>query len=270
MDPSRPKNVRFREAAPPNEGAHRVLDVLSLNVWGLPWPVSRARTHRFGRILEHLGKRTDHIVGLQELWGRTHRLLHELAPLLPHAAGDSGLALAGGLRPAERPRVHHFSTGRGPDRLKHKGVLEGVVELAGLGEVRVLVTHLQAGRRHAGIRARQVEELLETAAKSSVATVLMGDFNLYSGEPRDEASAGLLEREGFADAALETGNPQPTFASNNPFVGRAVAERFDRVFLRSGRGLRLSALRTEVLDTGPVFSDHHPVWARLALRRVRD
>lgn len=249
-----------------------IIDVLTLNVWGLPWPVAKARRTRFGRILEHLAGTEHHLVGLQELWGRTHRLLRELGPLRPLAGGDSGLALAGDLRPEAPPLSLSFSRGGGPDRLKAKGLIQALVELPLGAELQVVVTHLQAGRRHAAVRAHQVDELLERLAAHPVATVLMGDFNLYSGVAEDEASAARLEAAGFLDAALALGCPAPTYTSANPFVGgrlgRRVAERFDRVLLRSGPRVALAPVEARVLDAGPVLSDHHPLFARLEAREV--
>lgn len=248
------------------------IDVLTLNVWGLPWPVAKARRTRFGRILEHLAGTEHHLVGLQELWGRTHRLLQELGPLRPLGGGDSGLALAGDLRPEAPPRSLPFTRGGGPDRLKAKGLLQALVELPFGAELQVVVTHLQAGRRHAALRAHQVDELLERLAAHPVATVLMGDFNLYEGLPEDEASAARLGSAGFLDAALALGRPEPTYTSANPFVsgrlGRRVSERFDRVLLRSGSRVALAPVEARVLDAGPVLSDHHPLFTRLEAREV--
>lgn len=240
-----------------------IVDVLTLNVWGLPWPIARSRRQRFSRILDQLTNREDSIVGLQELWGRTHQFLSKLNPLRPDTSGDSGLALAGTLRPKDRPAFTRFTQGKGADALKSKGILEALIQLPGGEDMRVFVTHMQAGVTHGAVRASQVDQLLERAAKSRVATVLMGDFNLHDESGEDEASAGRLAQGGFLDAAVQAGNPTPTYASNNPFVGHATSERFDRVYLRSGPRLIVRALSTEVLDRGPVLSDHHPLWARL-------
>ncbi len=250
----------------PTAPAPHAVDVLSLNVWGLPWPISRARGPRFRRILEHLSDNAHDIVGLQELWGGTHRLLERLAPHLPRGRGDSGLALAGVFRPLERPRLRAFRRGSGVDRLKAKGVLDALVTVPGLGELRVLVTHLQADARHATTRAHQVDELLEEAASQDIATVLMGDFNLYAGDHTDAASAARLAAAGFRDAALEAGDAAPTYCSRNPYVGGGVAERFDRVYLRNGPRVWLEAVATRVLQPASPLSDHHPLFARLRAR----
>ena len=243
------------------------LDVLTLNVWGLPWPLSRQRGARFQRILDHLDQGLHHLVGLQELWGGTHRMLDRLGLARAQSSQDSGLALGGDLAPEDRPGTRHFRRGGGPDRLKAKGVLDASVQVPGLGALRVLVTHLQAGARHGGVRAHQVDELLDMAEAHRGPTLLLGDFNLHAEHAEDERSHQRLRAAGFVDAAEATGTEAPTFESHNPFVRGHRRERFDRVYLRGGHGVQLCATHTAVVDEGPAFSDHHPLRAHIALSR---
>ena len=72
------------------------LDILTLNVWGLPWPLSRKRGLRMKRIRACLADRQDDLVGVQELWGGTHRALPQLRR--GSGSGDSGLAIGGRLQ----------------------------------------------------------------------------------------------------------------------------------------------------------------------------
>ena len=239
-----------------------LLDVLTMNLWGLPWPLARDRRVRKRRFLDHLLGTSYDIVGIQELWWPWRTAFQLESLLLPESQRDSGLALAGRLQAAQRPQVHHFRAGTGIDRLKRKGIMTARV---GLGndreEMAVHVTHLQAGPGKGEIRARQVDELLALVASDSAPAMVMGDFNFHDGEPADEKAIERLAAEGFEDAAPSGGEHQPTYVSTNPYVRRhRCAERFDRVFLRSGRGTRLAAKAARVLNdlTSP-FSDHHPL-----------
>lgn len=246
------------------ENSEQTLDVLTLNVWGLPW--ARHRRRRLSRATEWLKDRGDHVVGLQEVWGGS---LRHIAHRLTHGRErrDSGLAVGGALDLRDRPRVRAFRRSRGPDALKGKGVLSAVAHLESTG-IRVMVTHLQAGLRHADVRAHQVDELLQrTQAAADLPTVLLGDFNLHSDSPEDQASHDRLLAEGFRDVALETGATEPTFHSANRYViGKGRSERFDRIYVRCGKHVALEPLEAAVLEHEHPLSDHHPLWARLVAR----
>jgi len=245
------------DTAPTAEG---LLEALSLNIWGLPWPLSRQRARRFGRILRHFSGRSYDLVGLQEVWRPNRLTLPDLR--LPEARQDAGLALAGRLAGAARLRLRHFRDASGPDRLKAKGVL--LAEASGLVAG---VTHLQAGRGGARIRARQVDEILALLQGLGAPLVLMGDFNFYRGDPTDAASAARLVDAGLIDCAVAAGATRPTYVHANPFAGaRSAGERFDRIYARGGGGWRLRPLRFEVL--GRILSDHLLVYARLHLERA--
>lgn len=239
-----------------------LLDVLTMNLWGLPWPLARDRRARKRRFLDHLVGASYDIVGIQELWWPWRAAFQLESLLLPESQRDSGLALAGRLRATQRPRVHHFHAGNGIDRLKRKGVMTArVTPEAGGEEISVHVTHLQAGPRKGEVRARQVDELLGLMATDSGPAIVMGDFNFHAGDPADEKAIARLAGEGFADAIPHGGENEPTYESTNPYVRRrSCAERFDRVFLKSGSGTRLVAKAARVLnDLASPFSDHHPL-----------
>ncbi len=244
-----------------------VLHLLTFNVWGLPWPVARDRRRRFEGILASLSQRRDHLVGVQELWSGASLPLPGL--LRGGTARDSGLALGGQLvEPHHEPRLDHFGVSRGPDGFKAKGVLSLHVDVPDVGRLRVLVTHLQAGAAHASVRARQTDTLLEIAAEEEgTATVVMGDFNYFAGDAEDDASAGRLAAEGFVDAAVAVGRPEPTYDPDNKYTRGRAAQRFDRVLLRSGDDIALAARDAAVLLHDEPLSDHHPLWVRLLAKR---
>lgn len=244
-----------------------VLDLLTLNLWGLPWPVARGRRERKRRLVDHLSRRPYDLAGLQELWWPWRRSL-DLTPLsLPRGRRDSGLALAGRLPLREEARVEHFDDHGGFDRLKRKGLLRAGVEVSSDAVVSICVTHLQAGRRHAAIRARQLAQLLRALDKERRPIVVMGDFNLHGDVDEDRRSAERLHAAGFKDVAVALSREEPTYVPTNPYVRKhRQAERFDRVYLRDGVETRLEPVEVEVLRPQPQpLSDHHPVRARIRL-----
>ncbi len=247
--------------------AMRELDVLTLNVWGLPWPLSSHRQRRFEGIVEHLAGRRDHVVGLQEVWGGSWKRLPLPALQRAPRSRDSGLALSGLLAAGAEARVRHFQRASGTDQLKAKGVLAAELEVPGIGGLRVLVTHLQAGRRAAAVRAHQVDELLEEAERSPLPTILMGDFNLHEDTGDDHRAEQRVASAGFVDAAVEAQSPEPTWEPDAPYSrGRHPAQRFDRIYCRGTSRVELCATAAAVLRPERPLSDHHPVWARIALR----
>lgn len=241
------------------------LEFLTVNLWGLPWPVARQRRLRKRRFAEHLAARAYDVVGIQELWWPWRRALALRSLALPESPRDSGLALAGRL-PARELRVEPFEDGAGPDRLKRKGCLRARVQSPCGTPLAIGVLHLQAGRRHGGIRRRQVAQLLDALAGERLPAVLLGDFNFYEGSEDDARSAAALAAAGFRDAALQLGRTELTYhAASNPYLrGTRKAQRFDRVYLRDGREAQLEAREVEVLAlrSDPV-SDHHPLRVRL-------
>jgi endonuclease/exonuclease/phosphatase family metal-dependent hydrolase len=181
---------------------------------------------------------------------------------VPASRRDCGLALAGALPIEGAPRVRHFRRHAGPDRLKRKGVLSARVELGGGLEIAVHVTHLQAGRARSAVRSLQIDELLDEIDREASPAVLMGDFNFHAEDAGDARSEARLGDAGFSDAARDAA--APTFTSRNRYVRhRHCHERFDRVFLRSGGGVRLRPIHAEVLDRITPLSDHHPVRVRV-------
>jgi endonuclease/exonuclease/phosphatase family metal-dependent hydrolase len=247
------------------------LDLLTVNLWGLPWPFARERLARKRRFREHLAGAPYDVVGIQELWWPWRRTLELGSLVLPEGRRDSGLALAGRLAPRD-VRVEHFDEGAGPDRLKRKGALRASVETPAGDTLSLWVVHLQAGRGHAAIRARQVRQLLEPLADERRPLVLMGDFNFYEGSAEDRDSAERLAAAGLADAALALACADPTYhAASNRYLRRRrrLAHRFDRVYLRGGGGVQVEPLAAEVLRLAPdPVSDHHPLRVRVRLSRA--
>lgn len=250
-----------RTPDPTNEPARKRFDTVSvatLNAWGLPFPIAASRKSRLPAIARFLERGGFDVVGLQEVWDGAQKHLPARGLLFPPRGGDSGLALASP-HPTSAPTVRHFRSARGFDALKKKGVIASKVSLPGKGDLWTVVTHLQAGSgpKNALVRAHQIDDVLDVVSGLDGPAVVVGDFNLYD-DPTDHASLGRLLASGLVDAAETKGAVAPTY--------RTGGERFDRVFVRSTDGVRLTAVDAQVIQYGgdvPLLSDHLPVHVEL-------
>lgn len=244
------------------------IEVLSLNIWGLAWPISKRRGPRMQQL--HTLDLTDYdVVGLQEVWrGAWRRIPWREDILRPQARGDSGLALTGRLV-TEPPSLVRFQTSTGVERLKGKGILIGQVTVPDIGPLWVFVTHLQAGPRSGEERAAQADQLIDLLDEHPGPAVVIGDFNLYRDHPLDADTEQRLADAGLKDAALHAGDPEATYIAENPYIWKGEdGERFDRIYLRSGPQTRLKTVQADVLDYDEPLSDHQPVLVRIQVTRA--
>ncbi|MCA9495055.1 MAG: endonuclease/exonuclease/phosphatase family protein [Myxococcales bacterium] len=226
----------------------------TLNAWGLPAPVAADRRGRLPRIARWVEERGYDLAGLQELWHGALRLFDAPGLTLPNQEHDSGLALVTP-HPVVSQRTLTFEAERGFDAWKAKGVLVAEVDAGAPEPLVVGVTHLQAGgsARAAAVRELQVDELL-AALPEGRPTVLMGDFNLYEGQPADQATHQRLVDAGFVDVGEDQGAVGGTYPG--------LPDRFDRIWVRAGSHC-LVADRAAVVD--PQLSDHLAVEADLTV-----
>ena len=244
--------------------------VMTWNVWGLPWPLSKDRTDRMEEIPQELDG-VD-VIGIQEAWGGALRRLDADFVLPVEQPGDSGLALAGTLCQATtRALFHPFVARTGSERFKHKGILESEVLIDGV-PVRVYNTHLQHGETSAPVRAAQISQLVGLLEGHTQPAVILGDFNFYNDDPTDLETQGWMAEVGLRDVAGELQRPQATFRFDNRYAVRSGLEegreRFDRVYVRDGGDVRIEATSVEVVRyRNQPLSDHQPVRAELRLHR---
>ena len=254
-------------ATPAPAPASSVLDVMTLNTWGLPYPVAAvSRKSRFPSINHYLATAGVEIAGLQEVWHGALGLLHLDGVTVSRAEGDSGLALVSSW-PVDDVQAHTYGEARGFDRFKSKGVLQARVDVPGTGPVWVFVTHLQCGTGdvNASIRAQQARELMSVVSSAEGPAIVLGDFNWARNNALDESTWMMMQAGGLADAATSLGNDQSTYL---PWQ-----QRYDRVYLRSGDGVDLSPALAWVVpytvdsESGdpPVLSDHQPLRVRISV-----
>lgn len=242
------------------------LDVVTLNLWGLPPPLAWPPRHvRFPRAFRYL--RGFDVAAVQELWRPLPWRFARMAPptWAAHEA-RSGLAVSARVPVLESAHAYFRGGGRAHERawLK-KGFLRVTLDAPALsgGVVDVVTTHLAAYARpgDASGRARQVDELLGALARRAAPTVLLGDFNFYAGDPEDRATAARLACAGFVDGAVQHDDTLTyEFGSER--------ERFDRVLVRGTADVRLRVASARVRRYGaalPMLADHRPVEARVVV-----
>ncbi|MEQ1502093.1 MAG: endonuclease/exonuclease/phosphatase family protein [Myxococcota bacterium] len=230
----------------------RALDVLTLNVWGLPWPFARDRTRRFERIARHFDRRSYDVIGVQEAWWPFGSGV-AIPGLKLGTGGDSGLGLAGTLVRGAETELLRFDRASGADRLASKGLLRTEV-----GGLTIAVTHLQANDDAVDLRLDQVRQIVGWLGGVTGPILVLGDFNFVAADAGSEAA---LAEAGFRDAAAA--DPRPTWSPRNPFATGRRRERFDRIYLRDGAAARWTVDRVQVLPR--LWSDHWPLAAHLAL-----
>lgn len=242
------------------------VDVMTFNTWGLPYPIASSRPSRFGQISAYLRDADLDLAALQEVWSGARGLLDLANVRFPRDEVDSGLALVTP-HDVDDVKFRTFTTARGFDRFKSKGVLRARVDLPGIGPVWVFDTHLQAGAgdANARVRAAQVEELLGEVAAVDGPALVLGDFNLHVNNPIDHRTHDRLVTAGLVDAAAVAGAVEPTYVD--------AIHRYDRVWVRDGRGWHLSPAAAEVVGydddphtaAPPLLSDHRPVRVHLSV-----
>jgi endonuclease/exonuclease/phosphatase family metal-dependent hydrolase len=262
----------------------------TLNVWGLPWPISRegsARMHAIGAALPAL--ELDWMV-FQEVWtegarlrlieaGRRAGLVH--AWHRAAALGGSGLLVL-----ARQPfAAAHFEayTVRGfPQRIWH-GDYHGGKGFCALrfdtphGALTLIDTHLHAQYGDDAYndeyphRVAQVVQLSAAIAAISTPVVAAGDFNISEGRREYAIFTGLSR---MRDAAAELDRRQATTLGANPYRQEREPhddERIDYVFTRDGEGVRLRVRGIErIFDETPAgeaagYSDHAGLLAEIEL-----
>lgn len=248
------------------------LRVVTYNVWGLPAPLSVARSERIARIGPALAALKPDVVALQEVWIHADgkRLMKALAAAgLPHAhhrsegLSRSGLVLASRF-PIAKLRFQAYRLAGKPQHFWHgdfyarKGIL--VVELkTPLGPVVVADTHL-----HARYGSDQYEPIQLTQALQAARIV---------DPPQGKAPPLILA--GDINSRI-TMRPFRLLVCRARLQPVSTKLRIDWIFSRAGSELAVQVKEVRTVFDAPVdlgggtkrkLSDHDGVLAVLELRR---
>lgn len=234
--------------------------VLTLNVWGLVWPIGRDVAARMRAIGDALPELELDAAALQEVWredaratlveaGRRAGLSHVWHR--PDANTGSGLLVLSRW-PIARTRFERFDLGGRPDKITHgdyyggKGFVELELETPG-APIALTNTHLQAGygpRRddiYIGHRIAQVVEFAERVRAIRGPLISAGDFNFEETYEEYRVLAGLT---GLRDTAALLDRRQDTVAASNAYRRWRVQPdaRIDYLFARGSREYSLEPL----------------------------
>ncbi|MEZ4443319.1 MAG: endonuclease/exonuclease/phosphatase family protein [Polyangiaceae bacterium] len=262
---------------PPQEREPTTLEVLSYNVWGVPWVAPEVEP-RLEEIARQIADRKPDVVALQELWLPEHAELvtarleaagypyhHFFGPgSAPDDEKGSGLYVASRL-PITDVGFEAFTVGRTPhipwhvDWMAHKGV--GTVKVdTPAGPVVVADTHLHATYLTGNYDFVQLSQALQLARRlvdaDDAPLILVGDLNA----PPDSLPVRALSLSAGLEPASETFD-------------------IDQILARPGSNLRLEPAGVDVLfdpeqpihyasaagpEDGPL-SDHPCIVARYRL-----
>lgn len=268
------------------------LRLLTLNVWGLPAPLSHAPLERARAIGDRLAGLELDAAAFQEVWSE------ELAAALVERGARAGLAHAwtegagignSGLvvlsrSPIRAARFEPFLLCGLPQRVTQldywggKGFVSARIATPA-GDFDLVGTHLHAAygaTGHAdefiGHRMAEIVQLARAIASTDLPVALLGDLNAYS--YRAELSV-LRGATGLVDVARAVGNAQASVVPESPYRPRenAPGPRIDYVLARAGEAQGLApvdarrVLDEELLVDGVrgTYSDHAGVLAELEL-----
>lgn len=229
----------------------------TLNAWGIPEPIGRDVQERIDAIGKHLSSLDLDVMAFQEVWTREAALrLRDAgrAAGLPHCwFGDETFG-AGGLLvlsrlPIEKVRFEPYAVTGAPER-----VVRNLEYVAGKGFATIQVTtpsgplvvvdtHLHArygsiaAHKHAAQRTGQVVQMTSRFIDSPLPMAVVGDFNFQEGEADYRVLTDIL---GLRDVAADLDRRVPTTLRSNPYGHRSFDRRKDFVFVRDGRGVRVT------------------------------
>ncbi|MFH1326874.1 MAG: endonuclease/exonuclease/phosphatase family protein [archaeon] len=232
------------------------LKIISLNIWGLPWPFSPSLKTRFKKIVKFLKKENPDIIFLQECWFFSH--VKKLKKEFPNyyfshykrflIGNQSGLVTMTKKKPLgikffmfPRPtteRVDEFVSG--------KGILVTEIKLNG-SNIFLINTHTfsRLYHKHKEVLFNQLK-ILKRIIKKYPSLIFVGDLNLTEKEfsnwnenfmsyvfPKNPA---LDPKNPYRKKAplhfLEEGNT-PTFIAvkTNPLITKVKTEVLDKIYL---------------------------------------
>jgi endonuclease/exonuclease/phosphatase family metal-dependent hydrolase len=257
------------------------LKILSWNLHGLAWPLSRDPGGRMDRAGAKIRELSPDVALLQEVWLGSHvdRLTRALQPdWIPSCIRRRGRGPNGGLitfvnasagwRARAAPQFHAF-TASAPiwkvwegDGIGGKGVL--AVELErGDQRISAVNTHLQSqypGIDYVEVREAQLLELRETVSRldASVPAIVAGDFNTDSHESLYSIISSL--GKDLTAASREVGNRGTTAHPERPeWIDYIVAANSDAWIVSAN----LELIENQKADVS--YSDHSGLFCTLKL-----
>ena len=258
------------------------LNILTLNVWGLPGPLVEARTER----LERLGAQLNayDVVTLQETFSNDIEVLKQTTGFAYHSRNDNSsfYRLGSGLYtlskyPIIKTDAMSFGRCTVADCLARKGVYFTRIDHPKIGPIDIYTTHYQAEDKETSreIRIEENNRVLQEIVhrnRSEYPVVITGDFNFI---PDQAEYLDLMARLPLVDSFRQLHPDQAGYTSHpdNPYKADKVGKspkRLDYIFYLPKDNVNYELLESTVtLDSpvdGYVLSDHYGVEAKIRIQ----
>lgn len=255
------------------------LNILTLNVWGLPGPLVEDRKERFERLGAQLN--AYDIVTLQETFSDDIEILKQTTGFAYHSRhnNSSFYRLGSGLYTLSKyPIIKTDSMTFGrctvADCLARKGVYMTRIDHPKIGPIDVYTTHYQAEDKPTSEKIRIEEDnavLQEIMARnhSEYPVIVTGDFNFL---PDQLEYKDLLAKLPLIDTfrAFNPNEAGYTSHPDNPYKTDKSPERLDYIFYLPKTGIQYDILDVSVTLNSPVdgytLSDHYGVKAHFRIQ----
>ncbi|HUO06459.1 MAG TPA: endonuclease/exonuclease/phosphatase family protein [Candidatus Binataceae bacterium] len=260
------------------------LTMLSWNIHGLPWPLSKDPAGRIDRVCAKIRELSPEIIAMQEAWRApvAERVAAALKPeWVPFSITNSSGHPRGGLslfirarnewKATGTPAFHPYETSAPVwkfwqgDGLSDKGVLVLEVERNGT-RMFVIDTHLQAqyrGSDYAAVRQSQLAQLRRVVSRldSNLPLLIAGDLNTECREPLYSAITAL-----GTDLTASGRAQNDHYWSNFDMIDRKRVW-IDYIVAGNSEAWSASAEMTVIENEGidHPYSDHNGVFCRIAL-----
>ena len=275
--------------------ATTTLRILSLNTWGIVWPIGRDVNLRARAIGNHFSQLDVDLIALQEVWTEEARSIFLDAAIgagFSHTwrgtpSDENGGLLVMSRFPIERSRFTAFELGGIAENIHHSDYWGGkgfvILDLAvpGSGTVHLLNTHLHAAYRareedeYIGHRTAQIIQIAAAIRDTKGPLIAVGDFNFRESFAEYGIFTKLSDVRDIAsdlDARARTSMPPSAYLG----MDRESNARIDYVFYRSGLRISAKAKSIEVvLDEGFEdergrfeYSDHAGLMAELVFAKT--
>ncbi|XP_037939049.1 putative neutral sphingomyelinase [Teleopsis dalmanni] len=250
------------------------INVLTLNIWGIPIISSDRETRVYG-ICDELSSGKYDIVSLQEVWSKSDSelIVQRTKTVLPYAHYFySGVMGAGLLVLSKHPIVsaffHAWSVNGYFHRIQHadwfggKGVGLCKIKIGG-HVIHLYNAHLHAEydsinddyKTHRVIQAFDTAQFIEATRGNSILQILAGDLNT---QPQDISYNVLLQISNMfdscsSDTVATNECNRNSYTSKHSLAHNPLGIRIDHIFVRSAE-----RVETTVLEYGLAFPDRVP------------
>jgi len=259
------------------------LDLITYNVFGLPFPIKLKHKKRFKLIARSLNALSSDIIALQETFSKHSKRLARLDNFPYVAYGnppkkfqfiDSGLITLSRY-PILRIKRLVFKACTGFDCFSRKGALLTTIKVPNIGEVDIYNTHLNAGKNKK-VKYIQLEQLYQFIEKYSFnrPAVVLGDFNIT---PESDYYNYLMDSLPLTESYFEYARQNSSIDQNGyTYIKKSLIKKkikskrkLDYIFYLFSSGQLIYPEYSKVIYDGShdenQYSDHFGVQSRLII-----